>query len=344
MLSRIHGDSDAETADIDFAVNVTSAPPVWLTDTLAQHLAHLAAYPSAKEHNAVTKLIADYHQIPPSHVLLTAGAAEGFALLPKLGISKPAVVHPGFSEPDDVFTELGIAVNRVVLAAPFSGDFAVPVGADAVIIGNPTNPTGVLWPKQTLLEKLSSVRYLIVDEAFMDMVGEDHSLARHVEQQPGLIVLRSLTKTWGIAGLRIGYVLAQPKVLAQLALARSHWPIGTLQLAATRAVFEQGVTQLPRMRTQLVAQRKAMLEALNTINLQPVSDSQAPFVLVKVGDYSPTQAEAIRQELLTRGIAIRRCDTFPGLGWNYWRLAVRELTQVHALVAEFIKITQGENS
>ena len=344
MLSRIHGDSDAENADIDFAVNVTSTPPVWLTDTLAHHLAHLAAYPSAKEHNAVTKLIADYHQIPPSHVLLTAGAAEGFALLPKLGISKPVVVHPGFSEPDDVFTELRIAVERVVLTAPFSGDFAVPLGADALIIGNPTNPTGVLWPKQALLEKLSSVRYLVVDEAFLDVVGEDHSLARHVEQQPGLIVLRSLTKTWGIAGLRIGYVLAQPEVLAQLALARSQWPIGTLQLAAARAVFEQGVTQLPQMRTQLVAKRKAMLEVLSSINLQPVSDSQAPFVLVKVGDYLPTQAEAIRQELLTRGIAIRRCDTFPGLGWNYWRLAVRELTQVHALVAEFIKITQGENS
>ena len=342
MLSRIHGDEDAHQATIDFAVNVSPNQPHWLSHALSSQLSNLAAYPSATETQAVTSLIAAYHQVPPSHVLLTAGAAEGFALLPKLGITTPAVIHPGFSEPDSIFTELGIPVQQIVLTPPFASDFSVPEQTDALIIGNPTNPTGVLWPKDQLLNKVKENRYLIVDEAFMDLVGEHHSLASQVPETTGLIVLRSLTKTWALAGLRIGYVIAQPVILHQLAAGRAHWPVGTLQLAAARAVFTHGIEELPQLRDEVVERRKAMLKALAEVNLNPVSDSQAPFVLVKVADYSPQQAEQLRQELLRRGIAIRRCDTFPGLGWNYWRLAVRDFQQVHTLIAELKTITQGE--
>lgn len=342
MLSRIHGDVDARGATLDFAVNVTQTQPSWLIDAISAQLSNLAAYPSATEEAVVVGLIADYHKVPKDHVMLVAGAAEGFALLPKLGIRQPAVVHPGFSEPDSIFTQLGAPVERVVLSPPFNEDFSVSDNADALIIGNPTNPTGVVWPKKQLLAKLQSLRYLVVDEAFMDLAGEEHSLANLVPQTPGLIVLRSLTKTWGIAGLRIGYVIAQPVVLAQLAMGRAHWAIGTLQLAAARAVFEQGDNSLTLLRSQMPEARKAMIAALATVDLIPVSQSQAPFILVKVSNFAPEQAEAIRQELLRRGIAIRRCDTFPGLGWNYWRLAVRDNEQVQTLITEFKNIIQGE--
>ncbi len=343
MVSRIHGDSDAYGARIDFAVNVANVQPNWLIDALSSALSNIAAYPSAAEMMAVTELVAQFHQVPTDHVLLLAGASEGFAMLPKLGIKAPVVVHPGFSEPDIVLSDASIPVRRLVLAEPFHQDFLVPDGTDLLVIGNPTNPTGVLWSKKMLVDKLAPGRFLVVDEAFLDLVGEEYSLAGAVVDYPGLIVLRSLTKTWGIAGLRVGYVIAQPQVLAMLAAGRAHWPLGTLQLAAIRAVFEHGVDELVAMRGAMADARELMLKALASIGLVPVSDSCGPFVLVKVRNWPGAKVEEIRQELLRRGIAIRRCDTFPGLGWKYWRLAVRDEGQVRALIAEFNDITQGEN-
>ena len=150
---------------------------------------------------------------------------------------------------------------------------------------------------------------------------------------PRLIVLRSLTKTWAIAGLRVGYMVADPDiVLGPLRRWRPHWPIGTLQIAAAEAVFTHGVTTLPEHRSQLLADREAMLRQLATVGWLPVSDSRAPFVLVRPGDLSPDQARTRYRKLMAHGIALRRCDTFPGLGWNYFRLAVRKKPQVDSLI------------
>ena len=92
------------------------------------------------------------------------------------------------------------------------------------------------------------------------------------------------------------------------------------------------MTTLPEHRSQLLADREAMLRQLATVGWLPVSDSRAPFVLVRPGDLSPDQARTHYRKLMARGIALRRCDTFPGLGWNYFRLAVRKKPQVDSLI------------
>ena len=155
------------------------------------------------------------HGLPAERVLLTAGAAEAFVLLARaLKVRRPVVVHPQFTEPEAALRDAGHAVGRVLLRA---GDgfrldpAAVPEEADLVVIGNPTNPTSVLHPADAIAELARPGRALVVDEAFMDAVpGEREALAGRTDV-PGLVVLRSLTKTWGLAGLRIGYVLADPE-------------------------------------------------------------------------------------------------------------------------------------
>src|SRR5262249_62172837 len=113
---------------------------------------------------------------------------------------------------------------------PFAFDPArVPDDADLVIIGNPTNPTSVLHSASAIRSLCRPGRIVVVDEAFIDCVpGERETLAGDA----GVVVVRSLTKTWGLAGLRVGYVLAPAPLVRRLRAAQPHWPVSAPALAA----------------------------------------------------------------------------------------------------------------
>ena len=143
----------------------------------------------------------------------TNGAAEALWLLPAaLRPALAACVHPGFTEAEAALRAHGVPVARV-LRDP-ERDFAldpaaVPDAADLVVVGNPASPSGTLDPAAALLALRRPGRVVAVDEAFMDLVpGEPASLAR--ERLEDVIVVRSLTKSLGIPGLRAGYAIAPP--------------------------------------------------------------------------------------------------------------------------------------
>lgn len=304
---------------LDFAVNIRHAqPPVWLVERLAARLPDLARYPGADDELAAIQAAAARHSRAPDEVALLAGAAEGFALLPNLRPKLAAVIAPSFTEPDAALRAAGVAVRHVVLDPPFGlAGARVPDEADLVVVGNPTNPTAVMHTREQLLSLRRPGRIVVVDEAFADAVpGEPESLAD--QSLPDVLVLRSLTKTWSLAGLRVGYALAAPAVLAQLTASRSRWPVGTLQLTAVAACCAPGaVAEAEADARQLAAMRAEMASGLLSAGVEPV-DGRAPFVLFTVGD-----AELTRKHLHTRGIAVRRCDTFVGLDGRYLRVAVR---------------------
>ncbi len=102
------------------------------------------------------------------------------------------------------------------------------------MVGNPTNPTGMLHPAATLRRLLRPGRILVVDEAFMDAVpGEPETMI--TATMPGLVVLRSLTKTWGLAGLRAGYAVGDPDVIDGMKAQQPPWSVSTPALAAIAA-------------------------------------------------------------------------------------------------------------
>lgn len=322
---RHHGDVDAAPGLLDFAVNVRgSAPPAWLRERLVARLDDLGRYPSAADDLAARTAVAARHGRDTEEVLLLAGAAEGFVLLPRLGSRLAAVVHPSFTEPELALREAGVPVVRVVLEAPYVLDPAlVPDEADLVVLGNPTNPTSVLHPAATLHALRRPGRWLVVDEAFLDsVVGEPGSLAG--QALPDVLVLRSLTKTWALAGLRAGYVLGPPEVLGRLAHGRPHWPLGTLQLEAVAACSEPAAVAWAQREAAVIAAERAHMEA--ALGLAP--GAAGPFLLLEVPD-----GALVREALRRSGIAVRRGDTFPGLGPDHLRLAVRGAPEVAALLA-----------
>nr|WP_260605692.1 Rv2231c family pyridoxal phosphate-dependent protein CobC [Streptomyces sp. WAC01280] len=321
---RHHGDAEVRDEKlIDLAVNVrTNTPPDWLRKRIADSLTGLAAYPDGR---AARAAVAVRHDLPTGRVLLTAGAAEAFVLLARaLPVRRPVVVHPQFTEPEAALRDAGHEVGRVLLRAEdgFRLDpAAVPEDADLVVIGNPTNPTSVLHPAESIAALARPGRTLVVDEAFMDAVpGERESLAGRTDV-PGLVVLRSLTKTWGLAGLRIGYVLAEPETIALLEGAQPLWPVSTPALVAAEACMSPAaLAEAEHAAHRIAVERAHLLAGLAEFDeVRTVAGAEGPFVLLRIDG-----ADAIRDRLRLLGFAARRGDTFPGLDRNWLRLAVRD--------------------
>jgi cobyrinic acid a,c-diamide synthase len=322
-----HGDQELAEGLVDLAVNVrVRVPPEWLTDVINGSTESLAAYPN--DHDAVLA-IAAAHGLDHQQVLPTAGGAEGFTLLARsVRPTRAVVVHPQFTVPDAALLAAGHGADRVVLDPEngFTLDPAlVPDDADLVLVGNPTNPTSVLHPAGRLAELLRPGRLLVVDEAFMDAVpGESETMISST--MTGLVVLRSLTKTWGLAGLRAGYAVGDPLVIAGMRAQQPPWPVSTPALAAIRACLApearaRAVTALP----ELDRQRSHLVDCLAEVGLPVTGTPLAPFVLVDTsavrGDREPGW---LRLALRDQGFAVRRGDTFPGLGPDWIRVAVRD--------------------
>ena len=314
---RHHGDVEAGPGLLDLAVNVRgTTPPAWLKGRLVRALDGLGAYPDQQLARAA---VCRRHERPEAEVLLTAGAAEAFVLLARVLRPRHAVcVHPGFTEPEAALRAAGSDVQRLVLAPPYVLDPAqVPEGADLVVVGNPTNPTGAVHER--LSELCRPGRTVVVDEAFADAVpGEPQSLAGRSDL-PGLVVVRSLTKTWALAGLRVGYLLAPPELVVRLRDAQPLWAVSSLALVALDTCLARGpVAAARRDAIELAEQRRALERALTDAGVEVTPGSQAPFLLCRV----PGRPD-VREALRTRGIAVRRGDTFPGLTGEHWRTAVR---------------------
>lgn len=339
-----HGDAEVGSELIDLAVNVRHEPmPAWLSTPIQESLSQLRAYPDDREAVAA---VARRHRRAKDQVLLTAGAAQAFVLLAHYAKPKRAVVvHPQFTEPEAALRNAGHDVDRVLLRAEdgFRLDARlVPDDADLVFVGNPTNPTSVLHPAAEIAALARPGRVLVVDEAFADTTfrdgvpGEPESLAERADL-PGLVVLRSLTKTWGLAGLRIGYLLGPAELLPRLAACRPLWAVSTPALAAAIACASPTAIAAEReIAARVAAERNHLLRRLERVpNLTVAGSPAGAFVTVRL-----PEAEKIRLELRERGWAVRRGDTFPGLGPDWLRIAVRDTAITDAFVAALTDVIE----
>jgi cobyrinic acid a,c-diamide synthase len=322
-----HGDRDVAEGLVDLAVNVRlSAPPDWLSAIINDATRHLASYPNS---DAAAKAIADAHGVTVDQVLPTAGGAEAFTLLARAMRSRrPLIIHPQFTEPEAALIAAGHRPRRLILS-PTDG-FQLQVDqvaedADLIVIGNPTNPTSVLHPAALINSLRRRGRVVVVDEAFMDAVpGEVESVIS--DDLTGLLVLRSLTKTWGLAGLRAGYVIGEPPSIASMRRQQPPWSVSTPALAAMVACVSRDARTLAAAAAEEIASRRAyLMERLADIGLTVAGLPQGPFVLVDTsgvaGDREPGW---VRLTLRDHGFAVRRGETFPGLGPEWIRIAVRE--------------------
>ncbi|GAA3523605.1 hypothetical protein GCM10022234_19910 [Aeromicrobium panaciterrae] len=322
-----HGDRELSDGLIDLAVNIhDDARPAWLDSALRKSLDDIGAYPdpAAAEH-----AIAQRHGRQPDEVLATAGAAEAFGLIARARPwRRPVIVHPQFTEPDVALLAAGHQPEHV-LTDPANGfvldPALVPDDADLVMIGNPTNPTSVLHPEQSLRALMRPGRVVVVDEAFMDSVPDErHTLAAIPD--PQLLVVRSLTKLWSIPGVRAGYVLGSPQLLAELKAHQAPWSVSTAAIAAMVATSDpEALAEAARRTTRIGQHRRVLTDGLTELGIHHVP-AAAPFVLAKIG-------AGAHERLRSAGYAVRRADSFPGLDDTWVRIAVRRPDTTRKLLA-----------
>jgi histidinol-phosphate aminotransferase len=323
---RVHGDELARGAAVDMAVNVLAGgPPPWLYERILDGLNRIDAYPDER---AAVAAVAARHARPPDEVVLVNGASQAFPLLAHaVPTRRPVCVHPSFTEPEAALRAAGRDVRRVVLAPPYAlTPAAVPDDADLVVLGNPTNPTGVLHARDTIAALCRPGRVTVVDEAFMDFVpGEPESVASD-RALPGLVVVRSLTKLYGLPGLRAGYVLAAPDAAQALRVQRPAWSLNTPALAAIEACVAAR-SYAERVAAQTASARIDLIRRLRAVPGLTVHPGAANFLLV----HARNGAEHCAR-LRERGIVVRSCHTFPGLTDDHLRITVRE-PSLHAQIA-----------
>ena len=306
-----HGDRQVPADALDLAVNVLGPPPEWLSERLAA--VDLTRYPDPAP---ALDAVAARHGVSPRECLLVNGAAEAFwmlaqALRPRLA----ACVHPSFTAPEAALRSAGVPVERVPRdpAKDFALDpRAVPQRADLVVLGRPDNPTGRTEDLDVLAALTRPGRVVVVDEAFADFLPDASGV--YAAGLPGVVCVRSLTKLWGLAGLRVGYLLAEPALARRLDEVRQPWPVNALAVHATTVLCPAEGERRERAEG-IAAARRGLLEALAALPLE-VWPSPANYLLVRSG------LTDLRSRLLDRGVAVRRGETFPGLDSTFVRITV----------------------
>jgi histidinol-phosphate/aromatic aminotransferase/cobyric acid decarboxylase-like protein len=184
----------------------------------------------------------------------------------------------------------------------------------------------VLHAAATVRRLVRPGRVVLVDEAFVDTVpGEAESLS-DAPSVPGLLVLRSLTKHWGIPGVRAGYLLGEAAALDEIRRGQTPWSVSSTAIAAlTACSTEEALAEAETRALQLVAWREHLEKGLAELGVEHVPSS-ASFVLARVG-------RGVHRALRERGIAVRRADTFPGLDDTWVRIAVRPAPLTDHLVS-----------
>src|SRR5919197_3696290 len=197
---------------------------------------------------------------------------------------------------------------------------------DAIFFCNPNNPTGLLCTKEIkkVIERLDSSTKVLVDESFIEFVqggSNKYSLINKVKEFDNLVVLRSFTKSFALAGLRVGYSVSNPKLAKQISAYRISWNVsGVGQLAAIAALKD--LTHLENARALVKKERSFMHSYINKKMQNFIAlESDVNYFLIRLENKDSTNARDLI--LLSTGILVRDCSTFRGMGHQYVRVAVK---------------------
>jgi len=279
-------------------------------------MAGLNRYPEPQPRELVEQL-ADLYGQPPGNVLVTRGSDEAIDLLTRAfcraGTDEVLVCPPTFGMYAVAARIQGAGVQRVPLdlAQGFAYDPAAVLAActptvKLVYVCSPNNPTGNLVAESTILhlaEQLAGRALLIVDEAYIEFAGVA-SCARHLATHPWLVVLRTLSKAYGLAGARCGVVLAHAEIVALLRRIIEPYNLTQLSIEAVlralqpvaRAVTHECVALIQSERAQLAA---ALCDSAAVVRVWP---SAANFVLVEFKDPQRAFDRACAAGLLVRDV------------------------------------------
>jgi threonine-phosphate decarboxylase len=327
-----------QICDFSASLNPLGQPP-GLIKHLKENLYLTQRYPDIYAQKLTLK-IARYHDLDPECVWPGSGSSpQIYQLVRLLKPIRTVVAAPAFSEYAAAVKAMGFSRAKNVIAEEkndFDFDLAaaqklVRLKPDLVFIANPANPTGRLVSKEVLDYLIFSSRqktgfFLAVDEAFIGFaLSTQSSLLTRASKEKNLLVFRSLTKIFAIPGLRLGFLVTNPKLCAKFRFIAEPWALNALAQEAAFHCLEQEdfIRQTPLETARL---KKILLSTLSPLAKTYISD--ANYVLIKLAQINHN---SFIDFLFQKGVLVRDASNMPGLGKGFIRLAVRPLSEIKRL-------------
>lgn len=321
---------------LDFSANVNPLGPSKRTiEKICESVWKVPYYPDP-DYTELREAISRYiGGIRTDNLIVGNGSTELIYLFCEVFIGKvdlALIPEPTFGEYENAVRRVGGKPVYVNCGHNFRIDvsrllekMAAPV--KAVFLCNPNNPTGILAPREDMLEIIEKAAressLVLVDEAFIEFVSEEkrYSLTAEVKKYENLFVLRSLTKAFGLTGLRVGYGIACEDLINLLFKVKPPWNVNCLAQAAAISALEDQ-EHLKRAQKLVDEERKFLLGELEKIKGLKVFPTDANFILMNIRQFGLTAAQ-LKEKMLSHGILLRNCSSFRGLNEYYVRVSVR---------------------
>lgn len=332
MNERFHGGIKNNT--IDFSVNLNPLiEEVVIKNLVCKHYKKAINYPEQRGETLVN-LISEKYKISVSNIVLGNGSIEIFYALPKvLNVSRVITLEPTFCEYRYIANINNVEYEPLLWDKNLNWDFNhlrknLKKG-DLLFICNPNNPTGDIFHKEDILSLLDTSAYIVVDEAFMDFTNVDQSVLSEVFKFENLIVVRSLTKIFSIAGLRVGFCVASKKIINELKKVLPLWNVNGIALAVAEQLLKRDDI-ISQTKDYIEKEKRYFLKELSNLNLFKIHNTYANFFLAqseKTGDFIDFLAK--------HNVSVRDFRGFYGLNENYFRFAIKRKGENRLLVSLF---------
>lgn len=323
---------------LDFSSNINPKIINGLEKYILEGLKECRSYPDIN-YTDLRNNISKYIKVNPDFIIPGNGATEIIYLLMKCINKRLAIFNPTFSE-----YKRGASLNDleiVNLNLDKENQFSIDIEDvknhlekfDSLFICNPNNPNGKVQDLTELLKLMEEHnKLLIVDETFIEFVEDEekYSLAKYIESNNNLFILKAVTKFFGMPGLRLGYGLTSNKqIIEKIYNHKEPWTINSFANNLSKYIFEDK-DYIKDSKEYYIQERKYMLQELRNIKNIEVHDTDTNFILIKLKN---KRSDEIKVELLRKGnILVRDASNFIGLDDSYIRVAIKSHKENELLI------------
>jgi len=318
---------------LDFSANINPwANSLGIEKIVRANLKEIYHYPDP-QCTQLIKQIGQYLAVDRGNILAGNGSTELIYLAARALLPRRALIFaPTFFEYERAIKACGGEPKFLFLKENqgFSINIQKIIDAtenvEAVFICNPNNPTGTFFPKDELLELVRTTEErkisLILDESYLDFKHPGQSLVREAQETRHLLVLRSFTKFFALAGLRLGYGVGGRRLIEKMAHFKEPWTVNCLA-QAVGVYLLRNEQKIEKIREAVNKETEFLFGQLSRIGGLKPYPPQANFILVRIE--TDLSSSKLQEDLAQKkGILIRDCSNFAGLNDKFFRVAVRK--------------------
>ncbi len=358
LSKSLHGGNLWQTAEkyrippdeiIDFSANINPwGNLLGVIEAIRKNMASIFHYPDP-EYRRLTLKLSEFLKIEQANIVVGNGATEIIYLVMMAIRPERAIIPvPTFTEYERALRLTGGKVKSLYLKE--GQDFTLDTdelikmakNVQMIILCNPNNPTGKLLSRskmQRIVDEAKKMgKFVVIDESFIDFQLQQ-SLMDTIKTNQNIFIVRSFTKFFSIAGLRLGYGVGNKKLIAKIKSIKQPWTVNSLAEAVGIQILEN-TEKFEKLKTQIENEKNFLYKNLFKIDGMKPYTSDTNFILIKIK--TSLSSSWLTSELAKKGILIRDCSNFVGLSDKFVRMAVRKREENKKLIYNLEQILRSK--